>query len=655
MHLEFKLKRVRSIRFGWIVAQVGTALALALIFYCAIGVSLTMASISSIASNDLPPGGVFSVLTTALGTGIGTSITLLYGFGVIVFSAIEIIGSVTALIAVTRIQLTQSFYWDRVLLSLGALLTLYVLGLLGQKVIHRVSILILLLLALSFISIFLGFLIGNLQLGIAGPSLDVFVSNFLPPAHSNATGALAFLFPCFIGIYSGTNRASLLKQPFVSIRNGGFISIAISTFFYICLVVGLSFAIPRYLLNQDLFITMKLAWPTQYLAFGGVLVVGLGSALQCTTISSKLLHSLVESETILNLRNPHWLVTWRRQPTISLTIVSLLTLCFIFLSDLEWLALIVSMAFLLSYALTNVSCALLSFFRTPSWRPHFPIHWSISLMGFLWTILVMSQLQAMTALLVSILAISLAIWIQASAEYASWGTGIHGLLFHLVLTDLLQHEEDEFKQTLENRIVTKHEAWKPQILCFVHYHDVLSHSRLINFVHSLKMKTGLCILSSVVTVDDVQNYKMLHPDVRKELLFETDARLQSMETDDLVVQLRSYLFQKMAMERVQGFVKVCVAPTVQLGQSILLQTLGLGGLTANTIVTDWPRMEPIDEAFVRVRELFQLWTQAQILDLTSIVCKGISRFPSKDVKLAGYIDVWWMMDVSQGTVLLASG
>jgi amino acid transporter len=638
-HSKLIYQHVNSIRFGLIVGQVGTGVALLLVLYCALGVSLTLTSISAIASNDIPLGGVQSVLVTTLGTGIGYAITLVYTFGVTVFAAIEIVGSVSGILSVASVQLTSSPYWDQVLLSLAALVALGFACLFGHRVVHYVSITVFSLVLVCLAAVLAGLLYGRqVDPRITGPSWDTFIENFGPPSDNwSALEPLSFLFPCFVGIYSGANHAADLKNPFKSIPRGGFAAIAISTGIYSLLIVTIGFAVPRVVLLQDWSIVLRMAWPTQYLAFVGAFVVGQGSALQCLKTSATLIKCLAESDTLSSLKRLQLARVWHSEPIGAIAFASVVISFFLFFSDLESLAVIVSMSFLLCYALTNISCALLSLYPTPSWRPAFRAPWSFSLLGFIWCFLLMFQLEETLAVLVSLLAAALAVGIQSSSEISSWGMGIRGMLFHLTISDLLQREQEEFERLANRQPLTARElklpSWRPHLVCFIHHDTIQNHSRLIHFVQTLKMKTGICILASVITAQEMIDYKYLSDDERNSLF--RQVVMGEPKSDDFLLDMKLYLYKKIEQDHLESFIKVCIAPDVQIGQSVLLQTLGLGDLNANTVVSEWPILGHGVEDIIKVKELFQLWDMARMLDYTTILCKGIATFPVRDARLRG--------------------
>ena len=87
----------------------------------------------------------------------------------------------------------------------------------------------------------------------------------------------------------------------------------------------------------------------------------------------------------------------------------------------------------------------------------------------------------------------------------------------------------------------------------------------------------------------------------------------------------------MKRENVSGFAKVFLSPSVQVGQSIILQTAGLGEFRPNTVISAWPDnswlMDDQEAQVNAVRELQILWELCQRLDMSNIIVKGLDSFP----------------------------
>lgn len=87
---------------------------------------------------------------------------------------------------------------------------------------------------------------------------------------------------------------------------------------------------------------------------------------------------------------------------------------FILLGNVDILAPLLSMFFLMCYGFVNLACAVQTLLRTPNWRPRFRFyHWILSLIGLTLCISVMF----MTSVLFALLAMGMAVVIYKYIEY----------------------------------------------------------------------------------------------------------------------------------------------------------------------------------------------------------------------------------------------
>ena len=152
---------------------------------------------------------------------------------------------------------------------------------------------------------------------------------------------------------------------------------------YTVLVTIFATTFPRELLLTRPLLGPESAWPWSWAALPGVYIIGVGASLQCLLIGSNVLHSLAANRVLPD--SLMWLQIHRQtdeNPRLAKLYTVLLTLGLLFIVDLEILAQLATMSFLLCYCFSNISCCLLSVFRSPSWRPRFRhFHWISSLLG----------------------------------------------------------------------------------------------------------------------------------------------------------------------------------------------------------------------------------------------------------------------------------
>ena len=109
----------------------------------------------------------------------------------------------------------------------------------------------------------------------------------------------------------------------------------------------------------------------------------------------------------------------------------------------------------------------------------------------------------------------------------------------------------------------------------------------------------------------------------------------------------------MKKQKFQGFIKICVCENDQEGKWILLQTIGIGELTTNTILIEWPLKSEL-YAYQKMNDVLSLIKMGKEIGYTSILCKGLGLFPKKCKTLShGSIDIWWILECHQILILIA--
>lgn len=687
---EFMWSVLLFVRFGYIVGQAGILVAGWIILLCMLTIGLTASSLSAIATNGIPSAGVYHILEKSLGRGLGGGIALLYYAGVTLLVSIEIVGSVQGFLLAIKWHENDEMF--RSMVSTVILIICSLLVCTGHKFMHGIAVVFLFVLVGSFTSMIIGLAVlpTDSPYRINNPQLNLF------PHQSFAfNNCLSLILPCFIGIFSGVNNAKSLRKPYRSVPFGTFAAVGVSTFLYLILVLLFGLQIDRNVLLENLMVGPLSAWPSKWIAVLGVLIVGLGASCQCLMMASSVLHSLAEDEVLLLLNKLRIHKLQSNEPRLALLLTTILSFPLMFI-NVEMLAEWTTMCFLLCYCCTNWACWLLSTFKSPNWRPKFEYNgWCTAALGFLLCLGLMFSIQWYYALISVFLAISLAYIIQTSSASLSWGQGLHGLIFHIMVRYLVDVEQQDFRMKLQSYfgetrnlqsatfgissdiprdaiganvpIKWSGRVWRPQIVCFTSMYERgggITHPRLISLIAQMTMRSSLCILVNVLAKDE--EILRINRAARKRKRIER-GNMVSAETvadasevsyserremiDEVLLERKLILHQTMIDEGILGFAKVMSAPSVRVGQRIFLQTMGLGELTPNTVVISWP-----DAPHTKTKDLLhieEVWQLSRRVDLSCLIVKGLSTFPKQNEELSGRLDVWWIVQEGQLLLMLA--
>ncbi|XP_017710874.1 PREDICTED: solute carrier family 12 member 8 isoform X2 [Rhinopithecus bieti] len=248
---------VLFLRTGWLVGNTGVLLGMFLVSFVVLVALVTVLSGIGVGErSSIGSGGVYSMISSVLGGQTGGTIGLLYVFGQCVAGAMYITGfaeSISDLLGLRNIWAVRG-------ISVAVLLALLGINLAGVKWIIRLQLLLLFLLAVST----LDFVVGSFthldpEHGFIGYSPELLQNNTLPdysPGESFFT-VFGVFFPAATGVMAGFNMGGDLREPASSIPLGSLAAVGISWFLYIVFVFLLGAICTREALRYDFLIAEK--------------------------------------------------------------------------------------------------------------------------------------------------------------------------------------------------------------------------------------------------------------------------------------------------------------------------------------------------------------------------------------------------------------
>lgn len=282
------------------------------------------------------------------------------------------------------------------------------------------------------------------------------------------------------------------------------------------------------------------------------------------------------------------------------------------IGNLDFIAPVLTMFFLMCYMFLNLACTVQSLMRTPSWRPRFKYyHWSISLCGIFLCLLVMF----LTSWIYTLCATALAAFIYKYIEYRGaekeWGDGIRGLALSAARFSLLRLEEGPPH--------TKN--WRPQLLCLAKLNPdtlELKAHKLLTLASQMKAGKGLTIVASVLEGN-----------------FESESGIAQ--------SAKQSLRHTMEKEKVKGFADVVITKDVTQGLNHIVQTAGLGGLKHNTVMLAWPHKWRHSTSRDKHNRFLSVVRSCTAANVALVVPKGLNLWPENNDRLGGTIDIWWIV------------
>ncbi len=439
------------VRHPWVVGNAGVVGAL-LIVFLAVGITLSTAlSMSSMVTNiRIGSGGPFSIISQSLGLEIGGSI------------GIPLYLSQACVVAMYIFGFREGWLWlfpehPAMLVDLCTFVVIAVLTMLSTDIAFKVQYVILAVILLAIVSIVGGLWeynrgFGQIQwLGEYGSYLDQEPSGLLP---SHFWVVFAVFFPAVTGVTVGANMSGELKNPRLNIPMGTIASVVLTTVIYVIMVfVAALIASPEELDQNYLIFIDRSLWKPLVLA--GLLGATFSSALASFVAAPRILMALGEKN-ILPRSNFFMGKNRRGEPLNAMLVTAGIVLLSLLLRDLNVIAPLITMFFLITYAMINLVVLIEQGLGLPSYRPTLKISLFIPLAGLVGSFLIMFILNPLVSMIA--FAVVIAFYgLLVRRELTSKRTDARSGLF----TAIAQWATKQSNQLSPRR---EARAWQPELL-----------------------------------------------------------------------------------------------------------------------------------------------------------------------------------------------
>jgi amino acid transporter len=391
------LGAILCLRMGYAVGNLGLIGCVAVIVLGHLVTLPAAFAVAEIATNQkVAGGGVYYVLSRSFGMTIGGSIGIALYFS----QAISLAFYVIAFAEAFRPQLVQAaLRWpiipdDPRIVTVPALGLLWlVLRLFGARI------------GLSTLYVVAGTLLVSLVLFFAGgdgaflPDFDQAVGRIDAPDPFFLVFAICF--PAFTGLTAGVGLSGDLRDPKRAIPLGTMAAVISGLVIYLLVVVKLSAAADPVALATDPLVMAHIAiWPP--IIPIGLACATLSSALGSALVAPRTLQAIAADGVLPDSGFARWLREVRtrdNEPLNAVSLTTLIGLAFVAAGDIDSVAQIITMFFLVTYgAICSVSL-LERFAGDPTYRPAFRSRWYVSLFGALAALFFMFQISTLYAIL----------------------------------------------------------------------------------------------------------------------------------------------------------------------------------------------------------------------------------------------------------------
>lgn len=569
---------IMYLRFGWVVGNVGLMGTLIIVTISTSITFLTALSIASIATNSkVETGGAYYMISRSLGVEIGGALGIPLYLAQTFSVALYVIGFSESLgIMFPQIEMK--------LVSVVTTLLLGTLALFSTKATIRVQYLILGVISLSLISLILG-----------KPIEETSVEMWATPEKSQVGfwAVLAIFFPAVTGIMAGVNMSGDLKSPSRAIPRGTFLAVGVGYLIYMTLPLILaSRASTASLLEDPLIMRRMSLWGPAILlgVWGATLSSAVGSLLGAPRVLQALSHDHVIPRKFSVLSKgfgPEGIPRGGTLVTIGITLIAVV------LGELNAIAPILTMFFLATYGILNITAGIENFLKSPSFRPKFKVHWIFSLIGAIGCLSIMFLINTPVTLVSIVFIFTVLAWLRRRRLKTTWGDVRSGMLLQIIRFALLK------LKTQPNP-----KSWRPNILVLSGLPTKRWH--LIDFAHGLTQEKGLFTVATILQEKGVSQERIINYEK----------------------QISEYLTDK----HIHALVRVLRAEDPFSGSMHLVNSYGLGSLVPNTILLGDTKEATHHEAYSKlIWHFFQSKRNVMILQDDS----------SSPWRSNLNVDIWW--------------
>ncbi len=465
---------IMYLRLGWVVGNAGFGGALVIILLAKMITVTTGLSIAAIATNTrVGAGGSYALISRSLGLEAGSAVGIPLYLSQTLGGAMYISGFTEAWIALFPAH-------DPIIVGISVLLMVLGVSLLGAQFAMRTQYVIMFVIAASLVSFFAA-------AGEATPQIAAW-GNF-PEAPFWVI--FAIFFPAVTGIEAGAAMSGDLKDSKRSLPLGMLSAIAVSFIVYVAVAFHLDhLATPEALVSNTTIMMDISRWKLVIAA--GVLGATLSSALGSVVGAPRTLMAMGSDKVI-----PFFRLFARRtkagEPVFSIIFTALAILVSLLLGDLNTIAPLLTMFFLITYATINIAVALQLGIGIPSFRPRFKVHISIPIIGFLWAVIVMFMVNPIFAGIAWLLIITAYLIQVKRGLQAPWGDVRAGMFMAIA----------EWSARQSEKLKSHPKTWKPNIM--VPVEDPLTWGHRMGFLTDIVFPAGTLRLFSVKIAEESVN------------------------------------------------------------------------------------------------------------------------------------------------------
>ncbi len=583
---------IMYLRFGWVVGNVGLLGTFLIVTLSNVITFLTALSICAIATDRVVrAGGAYYMISRSLGIETGGAVGITLYIAQALSVALYTLG-----FAESVVQIFPGWVDYQLYIALAITIGVGVLALTSADIAIKAQYFIMAAIALSLISFFLGQPVEETQIELWRTTDQSFWQVF------------AVFFPAVTGIMAGVNMSGDLKDPTKALPIGTLAAVGTGYLIYMIIPIFIGFRANSQTLIDEPFIMARMSF------WGGAIALGVWGATLSSAIGSILGAPRVLQALVRDNIFPKYLSFLGQgagkndEPRIGTALTLGFAMAAVCLGDLNIIAPILTMFFLTTYLVLNASASIESFLESPSFRPTFKVHWSLSALGALGCLGVMFLINAIATLVAAIIVLGIYLYLQRQQLEVTWGDSRRGMWMALLRTGIYQVQDESVDP----------KNWRPHILTF--FHSPQKNWSLVKLADSFNHK-GFLTVASII------------PERRE---YESKQNLEN--------TIKDYL-QK---NNIQGLVKIVRSDDTFNVIPQLVESYGIGALVPNTVLLGnsnaW-----LNKDWDAHQEYCQMVTQIHQLKRNIVILK---QNPINKLGKHRRVDVWWGGIQANGSLMI---
>ena len=394
---------IMYLRLGWVVGNAGLLGAWLIIIISFLITLCTALSMSAITTNiRIGAGGAYAIVSQALGLEVGGSLGIPRYISQGLAVTMYIFGFREGWLGVFPEH-------NAFLVDIVVFLVLFSIAYISANLAIKTQFIIMGIIALSLVSIVIAAYNGSMTI----PSSEALSwGSFKGSSENGFKGSnfwivFAVFFPAATGIMAGANMSGELKNPKLSIPTGTLWAIGVSFIIYMLLAFWIARSATEEELISNYYIMVEKAY------FGPLIIAGILGA----TFSSALA-SIVGSSRILFAMGQHKVLPYSNflqgqskngQPRNAMLITGILIFATLLLRNINAIAPLVTLFFLITYAMINIVVIIEQNLGLISYRPVFKIHKWVPWAGLISSIFAMFIINPSVSL-ISLIIVLMVYW-----------------------------------------------------------------------------------------------------------------------------------------------------------------------------------------------------------------------------------------------------